>query len=345
MSVAADARLVLAPRRPERFDEVAALLRRAGLRFWRRSAARAGDTWPTDAQILLLDTLGELAGLYAGARVAFVGGTLAPRGGHNVLEPAAFGVPVIFGPSTDTTRVGAERLRAADGAVEVRNASELAESVERLFADRAFAEAMGRRRARRRRWQPRTACGDARDRPRHARVHAARGDCAVTARGAKLATRVWERSHAGWDAVHRLLTPASALYGGTVAVRNFAYRRGLLGARRVDARTISVGNLRIGGTGKTPLTRWLAEEARARGVAVAIVSRGYGGSEREAHVVGDATRVVSDVTRSGDETVMLARTAGCRSSPDATGSPPPSLRCGHSVADFSSATTRSSIAG
>ena len=131
----------------------------------------------------------------------------------------------------------------------------------------------------------------------------------MSARGAKLAARVWERSHAGWGALHHLLTPASALYGGTVAVRNFAYRRGLLGARHVDARTISVGNLRVGGTGKTPLTRWLAEELDLRGVAPAIVSRGYGGNVREPHVVGDGMTVLSDVLRSGDEAVMLARTA------------------------------------
>ncbi len=131
----------------------------------------------------------------------------------------------------------------------------------------------------------------------------------MSARGARLAARVWERSHVGWDALHHLLTPASALYGGTVAMRNLAYRRGLFGARCVDARTISVGNLRIGGTGKTPLTRWLAEEIAARRIPVAIVSRGYGGSAREPHVVGDGTGVVSDVARSGDEAVMLARTA------------------------------------
>jgi 3-deoxy-D-manno-octulosonic-acid transferase len=145
LAVTPQARLVIAPRRSERFDEVAALLGRAGLRFWRRSEAAPGATWPADAPILLLDTLGELAGLYAGARAAFVGGTLAPRGGHNVLEPAAAGVPVVFGPSLDTTRAGAERLRAAGGGIEVRDAAELAATLEKLFADSTLAATMGAR--------------------------------------------------------------------------------------------------------------------------------------------------------------------------------------------------------
>jgi tetraacyldisaccharide 4'-kinase len=73
---------------------------------------------------------------------------------------------------------------------------------------------------------------------------------------------------------------------------------------------VSIGNVRVGGTGKTPFTRWLAGRVAARGVPVAIVTRGYGGSARAPHVVGDGTQLVSDVARAGDEAVMLARTSG-----------------------------------
>ncbi len=132
----------------------------------------------------------------------------------------------------------------------------------------------------------------------------------MRARAAVVAARLWEHPHGAWGALRRLLTPAAAVYGGTIAARNLAYRAGLLRTRRASARTVSIGNLRVGGTGKTPLTRWLADEIRLRGVAVAIVSRGYGGGAREPHVVGDGAAVTSDVERSGDEAVMLARTAG-----------------------------------
>jgi tetraacyldisaccharide 4'-kinase len=132
----------------------------------------------------------------------------------------------------------------------------------------------------------------------------------VSARGALFAARVLDGEGARAVLTRAALAPASALYAGAVLARSIAYRTGLARTRRVDARTVSIGNLRVGGSGKTPLTRWLAGEARARGIAVAIVSRGYGGTNAAAHVVGDGETLRSDVATSGDEAVMLARTAG-----------------------------------
>ena len=86
--------MVLAPRHPERFAEVGALVEQLGFRMWRRSL------WSGEALaggVLLLDSIGELAALYSLATVAFVGGSLVPRGGHNILEPALYGVPIITG--------------------------------------------------------------------------------------------------------------------------------------------------------------------------------------------------------------------------------------------------------
>ena len=91
-------RLMLAPRHPERFQEVAALIQSSGLSWSRRtSAPNAGDK---DASVILLDTIGELPATYALATVVFVGGSIVDRGGHNVLEPAAAGVPVVTGAHT-----------------------------------------------------------------------------------------------------------------------------------------------------------------------------------------------------------------------------------------------------
>jgi 3-deoxy-D-manno-octulosonic-acid transferase len=93
--------MILAPRRPERFHEVAQLLEQRGIRFWRRSL------WVGDAiagGVFLLDTIGELASLYALADVAFVGGSLVPRGGHNIIEPAQYGVPIMVGTHTENFR-------------------------------------------------------------------------------------------------------------------------------------------------------------------------------------------------------------------------------------------------
>jgi len=130
-------------------------------------------------------------------------------------------------------------------------------------------------------------------------------------RGAGFAAYLWDGSTSGARLLRALLAPASALYGLGVTVRDAAYRSGVLRSYPAPVRTVSIGNLRVGGTGKTPVTRWLAGAATARGVRVAIVSRGYGGSERAAHVVGDGGSLAqSDVARSGDEAVMLARTSG-----------------------------------
>lgn len=130
----------------------------------------------------------------------------------------------------------------------------------------------------------------------------------MSARGARLAARTWEEG-GRWRLLRTALAPASILYAGAIAARNAAYGAGLVASHATAARTVSIGNLRVGGSGKTPLTRWLAQELRLHGIAVAVVSRGYGGATATPHVVGDGDALRSDVQASGDEAVMLARTA------------------------------------
>jgi 3-deoxy-D-manno-octulosonic-acid transferase len=128
-----EALLVLAPRHPQRFAEVAALLHQAGVSFVRRSQGAAAAA--QDCEVLLLDSLGELLDFYAAADVAFVGGSLVPVGGHNLLEPAALGVPILTGPHNSNSEEIA-RLLIARGAVEVvRDAAELGARVGALLAN------------------------------------------------------------------------------------------------------------------------------------------------------------------------------------------------------------------
>jgi 3-deoxy-D-manno-octulosonic-acid transferase len=94
--------LILAPRHPQRFEEVSALIESSGLKHWRRSAWKGSD--PVCGGVFLLDTIGELGAVYSVADIAFVGGSLVPRGGHNILEPATYAVPVIVGPHTENFR-------------------------------------------------------------------------------------------------------------------------------------------------------------------------------------------------------------------------------------------------
>jgi 3-deoxy-D-manno-octulosonic-acid transferase len=132
--------LLLAPRHPERFAAVAALGRARGLELVTRSS---GESCGASTRLYLLDTLGELPTFYAAASVAFVGGSLVPVGGHNLLEPAALGVPIITGPYNFNAEEVAELLVAAGGATLLRDGAELAPAVIELLDDPALRERRG----------------------------------------------------------------------------------------------------------------------------------------------------------------------------------------------------------
>jgi 3-deoxy-D-manno-octulosonic-acid transferase len=135
-------RLFLVPRQKDRFDEVAKLLERSGLSFVRRSSLTAQLT-DTNA-ILLVDTIGELGALWGVADVAFVGGSLdGQRGGQNMIEPAAYGAAVLFGPHVWNFKEIATHLVAAGGAVQIEDASELQQQVNRFLSDRGSRIALG----------------------------------------------------------------------------------------------------------------------------------------------------------------------------------------------------------
>jgi 3-deoxy-D-manno-octulosonic-acid transferase len=136
--------LVLAPRHPQRFEQAAEALERSGLRYRRRSRESPDETPAMDSEVLLLDTLGELMDFYAAADLAFVGGSLVPVGGHNLLEPAALGLPVLSGPHHFSSPDVAQLLLQQRALEIVRSDAELAETVARLLSDDAPRRALGR---------------------------------------------------------------------------------------------------------------------------------------------------------------------------------------------------------
>ena len=137
--------LILAPRHPERWEPVARLIGEQGFHGVRRSSADAGPPDRLPVEVLLLDTLGELAALYAAADAAFIGGTLVPTGGHNPLEPAAFGVPTVVGPSMENFADMARRFDEADAWRRARDAGELARAWADWSADPDPARQVGER--------------------------------------------------------------------------------------------------------------------------------------------------------------------------------------------------------
>lgn len=154
-SATAHALLILVPRHPQRFDEVAALVERRGLRAMRRSAwggasvaaaaaaSAANEPLPEGVTVLLGDSMGELGAYYAASDVAFIGGSLLPLGGQNLIEACAVGVPVLIGPHVfNFTQATADAV-SAGAALQVADPAELARVLDELFADKSRRVAMG----------------------------------------------------------------------------------------------------------------------------------------------------------------------------------------------------------
>ncbi len=137
-------RLIVTPRHPERFQEVAELLERSGVAWQRRSRLEASGGDP-QARVLLVDAIGELGAWWGTARIAFVGGSMGTRGGQNMIEPAAYGAAVSFGPHTSNFRDVVALMLQREAAVVVADREQLAAFVRRCLAEPAFADELGQR--------------------------------------------------------------------------------------------------------------------------------------------------------------------------------------------------------
>jgi len=135
--------MVLAPRHPERFEEVAALLQQVNVRFWRRSL---WDGDPPRGGVFLLDSIGELSSLYALADIAFVGGSLVPRGGHNIIEPAQHGVAIVVGNHTENFR-DIVSLFQSRNAIRIAGPAEFPLTLLELLANETERKELGERAA------------------------------------------------------------------------------------------------------------------------------------------------------------------------------------------------------
>lgn len=131
--------LIIAPRHLNRVSEIESILTRENLKYMKRTLKRSYD----GEQVLILDTVGELRNIYSVADVAFVGGTLLPYGGHNPLEPAYFGVPILFGPHVDNIRTDVAELLGMRCAVMVKDGGEFSHALTSLLCDPEKRKMMG----------------------------------------------------------------------------------------------------------------------------------------------------------------------------------------------------------
>jgi len=274
--------LILAPRKPERFPEAAGKLAAAGVASLRRSTLGPADTLPLPGA-LLLDTIGELSGLFSVADVVFMGGTLARRGGHNILEPALFAKPVVAGPHMENFQAIADEFRAAGAYVEIGAPAELAPAVGRLLEDAAAARETGRRAL---------GCAEAR------RGAGARALAEV--RQLHSRSVPWYRPSMPWLAVGGLLAGLWK-WGG-----RRRRERGLARQRKLEVPVVGVGNLTMGGTGKTPCVLLLAELLKKNGRKPGILTRGYARSSPQRRLALAPGAKVS-AEHSGDEPQIFVR--------------------------------------
>ena len=135
--------LILAPRKPAQFDAAAVIASAGGWKVVRRSALDLTATLDEAADILLLDSIGELAGLYSLADATFVGGSLFPAGGHNILEPAWFARPPVFGSSMENFKEMADQFLDAHAGVQVTSGPGLGKVWVQLIEDNAMRQRMG----------------------------------------------------------------------------------------------------------------------------------------------------------------------------------------------------------
>jgi len=270
-----------APRKPERFDAAAARLESAGIPFLRRSLLKSGDSLQLPG-VLLVDTMGELAGLFRLGNAVFMGGTFPHRGGHNPLEPAAFGVTVVAGPHMENFAEIAADFDAQNAWVRVEDPRELGGVLVRVLDDQPRRRALGGR-AR--------ALADSR-----------RG---ATARAVAVLREAYE------DALPAPLAPLWRRL--TLGPLSWVWRAGVWVDRGMKSRrrsrlccVVSVGNLSVGGTGKTPFVVWLCAHLKEQGRTPGVLLRGYRRRSGPA-VLTIATGQTVPVESAGEEALIHLR--------------------------------------
>jgi tetraacyldisaccharide 4'-kinase len=274
--------LILVPRKPERFDEAEAKLFDADVRYMRRSQ----ESIPADLAlpcVVLLDSIGELASLFPIADVVFMGGSIARRGGHNVLEPAACRKAIVTGPHLENFAAIAQEFREQRAFFEIAGANELAGAVGRLIDDPGLRKDLGARAAA-------LAAG---------KRGATKKAVSEILRWQDLAVPCWT----GLSPARFLLWPLAQIWAAVSASRQ---RRKTARSRRLATPVVSVGGISMGGAGKTPMVDYLAERLSETGHHPAILTRGYRRRSIETSILVEAGET-APASFTGDEAQIFVQ--------------------------------------
>jgi 3-deoxy-D-manno-octulosonic-acid transferase len=292
---------ILAPRHLDRVKEIERILFDGGMNYIRKSKLDI-KTPLNDQSLILLDTMGELSQLYALADVAFVGGSLVPVGGHNLLEPAIYGVPVLFGPYIDNFKEEAKILIQSGGGIKVKDEAELYLNLSSLLSDDEKRRKLGEKA--KEAIQKETGASQRTTDLIFSLLENHRRQSAV---GSPPRNANVRRTADGGRRTLWILTIFSWLYRLGCAIRLFLYRCGVRQEKRLGAKVISVGNITVGGTGKTPLVIYLAEKLKERNKKVAILSRGYKRKNKKMLELTQKTRDEFTWEDVGDEPYLISQ--------------------------------------
>ncbi len=278
-----DLLLILAPRKPDRFETVAGKLKQAQIPFVRRSRLSWAEHSTALPLVFLLDTIGELAALFEQANVVFMGGTLAKQGGHNILEPAFFGKPVIAGPHMENFAEIAREFTAAKALERIPGPQKLGSAVDAILSDGIRANQLGERSR----------------------------QLAISKRGAvsRISMEILRASGEGVPDPPRTLlarlffTPLSWLWG---AGHRWNLARSIATKKSLQTRVVSIGGLSMGGVGKTPLVEHMARRLSQAGRSPAILTRGYR-KKSAARTVVIPKGQAAPIELTGDEAQMFIR--------------------------------------
>ena len=310
------ARLVIAPRELLRTMEVVHLCRKAGFSVTTRTKLQ--NEAPQDEDIVILDTIGELGKVYSIGDVVFVGGSLVPHGGHNILEPAAHGKAIIVGSHMFNFKDTYALFKNRDACLTVKNGEELAKQVTRLFDEPEHRHRMEE--------ETRAIVRENKGASRKSAIllhqmlesyesspenrHHVRSTQKISNFQTYFIDLVHSKEVDGLfpHLIMGILYIFSLIYGLLVNIKLAGYKYGIFQKQKLDCFVISLGNVTVGGTGKTPTAQRLARDIRDMGYRVVILNRGYRAKwHGEVGIVSDGKRLHMDAAEAGDEAYMLAK--------------------------------------
>ena len=293
-------KLIIAPRQIKRRDEIAALLNEQGLTYKFRSDTSVSEL---NYDVLILDTMGELANAYFMGKVSFVGGSLIKKGCHSILQPIAAGIGVCYGPYTFKAKDLVSQARQYKIGFEIKNSKELTDQIVKILIDDDLQHKI------------KNSCKKMIDANKGASVKTAELLVKLL-KESKIEkdSRIlyWETILNGSDksffaGLFRLVMyPFSLIYSLGHIVYLLPYTLNIRKKFIADIPVVSIGNITMGGTGKTPVTAKLVSLLKEKKISACILTRGYGRKSKNSLIIEPNSKELNS-NASGDEPLLLSK--------------------------------------